>query len=169
MSNMSQRSRVLNLYRTAICLAVSQLVSTRPTTTEAPLQKWTGPFADHQLGIHPSDTADVAKAKAYHLTAHKDALAVLPILPPEERYIKQKLPLNENVLVLQKQAVEQIVKDQEHIQRPVVPRVYLTSSTTIPSVLAEDIPRGPTGEVLEVYAARVAHLKAVAEARAAGI
>lgn len=79
--------------------------------TEKPIKRWTGPFADHQLGVHPSDTSEVSQAKVQHLTAHQHVLAVLPELPPEERYIKSGLPLPA-VLALQKTATQQILNSQ---------------------------------------------------------
>jgi len=77
--------------------------------TEEPIKRWTGPFADHQLGLHPSDTPQVSQAKTQHLTAHQHVLAVLPELPPEERYIKTGLPLPA-VLALQKSVTQPIVR-----------------------------------------------------------
>jgi len=57
-------------------------------TTRKP---WEGPIADHQIGVHPGDTPEVAAAKAAHLNAYRDILSVLPELPAEEEY-EDELP-----------------------------------------------------------------------------
>lgn len=48
--------------------------------------RWTGPFADHKLGQLVQDTPEVAAAKIYHNQAHTQIRAILPELPPEERF-----------------------------------------------------------------------------------
>lgn len=73
-------------------------------------------------------------------------LAVLPELPPEERYKEESV-------------TNQIVPQPTiHQQLSAVPPTIKTFS--------EEIPRSPIGEVPEVHAARQAHLKAYQEAAA---
>ncbi|ENN79087.1 hypothetical protein YQE_04457, partial [Dendroctonus ponderosae] len=57
---------------------------TLPLVAEESWKPWTGAIADHQLGVHPSDTPEVAVAKTQHLRAYEEVLAVLPQLPSQE-------------------------------------------------------------------------------------
>lgn len=73
-------------------------------------------------------------------------MAVLPELPPEERY----------------------KEESSHQPQYVVPQYHPQLSAVPPTIktFSEEIPRSPIGEVPEVHAARQAHLKAYQEAAA---
>lgn len=58
------------------CLLVSRLAL--PLDTEETLKPWIGPIADHQLGVHPSDTPEVSLAKTQHLRAYAMLLEEFP-------------------------------------------------------------------------------------------
>ncbi|XP_060530337.1 uncharacterized protein LOC132704387 [Cylas formicarius] len=155
-----------------LTLAIAQFPST--------IKPWTGPIADHQLGHLPADTPEVAIAKQQHLKAFSDVLAVLPELPPEERYRMTGLPLPV-ILQLMQQAREQLhipVHHQPTLLHPAVEphlqpvhhrldQVEHQPLRTTFTQFAEEIPRSPIGEVPEVHAARLAHLKAYQEVQSA--
>lgn len=145
-----------------LALATSQFVPFDPYTITEPTRPiWTGPLADHVNGIPPQDTPEVAAAKVHLDKAYSQVLAVLPVLPPEDRYRTQP-NLVPQIPVHQHHHVQpQVVQPQAQVLQPqaqVVPQF---------TQFAEEIPRSPIGEVPEVAAARAAHLKAFQEAQAA--
>lgn len=79
-------------------------------------------------------------------------LAVLPELPPEERY--------------KEEAAHQSQLQPQYVvpQYPIHPQLSAVPPTI--KTFSEEVPRSPIGEVPEVHAARQAHLKAYKEAAA---
>ncbi|KAH0999245.1 uncharacterized protein LOC125502535 [Dendroctonus ponderosae] len=121
-------------------------------------QHWHGLLADHVLGIPPKDTPEVAAAKVALQNAYSEVLAVVPVLPPEERYIPGPIYHQPSL------------PPQGH---PFVQPVYLphfnpTEAPTLRNriIPAEQVPRSPLGEVPEVQAAREAHFRAYHEVAA---
>ncbi|XP_050298586.1 uncharacterized protein LOC126737650 [Anthonomus grandis grandis] len=159
-----------------IAIANAQLLPNFvPAFPDNPLdgKPWTGPIADHKLGVHPSDTPEVAAAKAQHFNVYNAVLKTLPILPPEETKVNVNIPVPIPTAHIPQHLIPVVPEYQPQVHHP-QPLAFPTPSSLfrIPEsinkkidVFAEEIPRSEFGEVPEVAAARATHLKAFEEAK----